>query len=186
MRSASPYSVVIRGLDPRIHRPRQPADNLMSYSKREGLPGHLARRRAEPVIGPRFARTRRRFCPAMTNLTDVFAALPVSENRPATEQSGPLYNAVRSGTFDAAGYCLLDSSGETVMTKLGTIGAACLAVALAASSPVLAQGGNRAGGYHAGGAHFAGGGFRGGGRGGVGIAKRVRGVVRARVGVGHT
>jgi hypothetical protein len=75
----------------------------------------------------------------------------------------------RCGTFEAPGYCLFDSSGETVMIKFGTIGAACLAVALAASTPALAQGGNRAGGFHGGGAHFAGGGYRGGGfRGGHG------------------
>jgi hypothetical protein len=81
----------------------------------------------------------------------------------------PHYNTVGCGTFEAPGYCLLDSSGETVMIKFGTIGAACLAVALAASTPALAQGGNRAGGFHGGGAHFAGGGYRGGGfRGGHG------------------
>jgi hypothetical protein len=76
------------------------------------------------------------------------------------------------GTFHAPDNCLFDSSGETVMTKFGTIGAACLAVALAASSPALAQGRHMGGGFHAGGAHFAGGGFRGGGfhggRGGFG------------------
>jgi hypothetical protein len=55
------------------------------------------------------------------------------------------------------------------MIRFGTIGAACLAVVLAASTPALAQGGNRAGGFHGGGAHFAGGGYRGGGfRGGHG------------------
>jgi hypothetical protein len=58
--------------------------------------------------------------------------------------------------------CSFDSSGETVMIRFGTIGAACLAVALASASPAFA-GGNRSGGYHGGGAHFAGGGFRGGG-----------------------
>src|ERR1700738_1815241 len=73
------------------------------------------------------------------------------------------------GTFEASGYCLFDSSGETVMTKFGTIAAACLAVALAASTPVLAQGRHGGGGFHAGGAHCAGGGMRGGGfRGGHG------------------
>ena len=37
------------------------------------------------------------------------------------------------------------------MTRLGTIGAACLAVALAASSPALARGGHvgGGGGFHA-------------------------------------
>src|SRR5712675_169509 len=35
-------------------------------SKKDGSPGHLARRRAEPVIGPRFAGTRWRFRPVMT------------------------------------------------------------------------------------------------------------------------
>jgi hypothetical protein len=58
---------------------------------------------------------------------------------------------VRRGTFDAPGDCLFDSSGETVMTKFGTIGAACLAVALAASSPVLAQGRHHGGGFRGGG-----------------------------------
>src|ERR1700690_3742014 len=99
------------------------------------------------------------------------------------------YNALSGGTFETLGHCLFDSSGETVMTRLGTIGAACLAVELAASSPALARGGHvgGGGGFHAaggsahiagggmraaGGAHFAGagvrsGGFRGG-RGGFG------------------
>jgi hypothetical protein len=59
------------------------------------------------------------------------------------------------------------------MRKFGTIGAACLAVVLAAASPALARGGHggggHGGGFHGGGAHFAGGGFRGGGfRGGRG------------------
>src|SRR5216684_1036021 len=52
----STYSFVMRGLDPRIHH----------LHEEDGLPGHRARRRAEPVIGPRFARTRWRFRPAMT------------------------------------------------------------------------------------------------------------------------
>jgi hypothetical protein len=82
-------------------------------------------------------------------------------------------NALGRGTFDALRHCLFDTSGETVMTRFGTIGAACLAVALAASSPALAQGVHGAGrggaGFHAGGGHFAGGGMRGGGfRGGRG------------------
>jgi hypothetical protein len=73
----------------------------------------------------------------------------------------------RRGTLLTPDCCLLDSSGETVMKKFTMIGAACLAVVLAAASPALAQGGNR--GFHNGGAHFAGGGYRGGGfRGGVG------------------
>jgi hypothetical protein len=65
-----------------------------------------------------------------------------------------------------------DSSGETVMIRLGTIGAACLAVAFATASPAFAQGGNRGfhgGGFHGGGGHFAGGGYRGGGFGGASI-----------------
>src|SRR5260370_33176801 len=33
------------------------------FAKPPAPSGHLARRRAEPVIGPRFARTRWRFCP---------------------------------------------------------------------------------------------------------------------------
>jgi len=78
-------------------------------------------------------------------------------------------NAVSRGTFETLVYWLLDTSGEIVMTKLGTIGAACLAVALAASSPALARAGHGGGGFHGGGAHYAGGGFRGGGyRGGHG------------------
>src|SRR6266513_1848310 len=75
------------GLDPAIHvlandvitgqkrqarlRARCPGDpRLTSFlrRRRRGWPGHLARRRAEPVIGPRFARTRWRSCPAMTSL----------------------------------------------------------------------------------------------------------------------
>jgi hypothetical protein len=39
---------------------------LLRGSFRRGWPGHLARRREEPVIGPRFALTRWRFWPAMT------------------------------------------------------------------------------------------------------------------------
>jgi hypothetical protein len=40
--------------------------NLRHTFFEDGSPGHLARRRAEPVIGPRFARTRWRFCPVTT------------------------------------------------------------------------------------------------------------------------
>ena len=56
------------------------------------------------------------------------------------------------------------------MTRFQTIGAACLAVALAASSPALARAGHGGGGFHASGAHFVGGAVRGGGgyRGGRG------------------
>jgi hypothetical protein len=84
------------------------------------------------------------------------------------------YHTVSRGTFATLVYWLLDTSGEIVMTRFGTIGAACLAVALAASSPALARGGHiggghGGGGFHGGGAHFAGGGMRGGGfRGGRG------------------
>src|SRR6202035_2647338 len=73
------------------------------------------------------------------------------------------YNAFSCGTFETLGHWLFDSSGETVMTRLGTIGAACLAVALAASSPALARGGHGGGGggFHGGGgAHIAGGSMR--------------------------
>ena len=79
---------------------------------------------------------------------------------------------------------------EETVKKYRSMGAACLAVALAAASPALARGGGgggghgggggfhgggggfhggmggggfRAGGFRGGGAHFAGGGFRGGG-----------------------
>ena len=60
------------------------------------------------------------------------------------------------------------------MIRIGTIGAACLALALATAAPAFAQGGNR-GGFHGGnfrgggGAQFWGGGYRGGGYGGAGI-----------------
>ena len=57
------------------------------------------------------------------------------------------------------------------MIRVGTIGAACLALALAAATPAFAQGGHRGGfqggGFHGGGYH--GGNFRGGGYGGGGI-----------------
>ena len=46
------------------------------------------------------------------------------------------------------------------MQKVTTVGAACLAIALAAASPAMARG--FGGGFHGGGAHFAGG-FHGGG-----------------------
>ena len=52
------------------------------------------------------------------------------------------------------------------MTKFKTLGAACLAVALAAASPVMARGGH--GGGHGGGG-FHGGGFHGGGFRGAGV-----------------
>lgn len=55
------------------------------------------------------------------------------------------------------------------MIRIGTIGAACLAVAFATASPAFAQGGNRGGGFHGGGAHFGGGGYRGDGFRGAGI-----------------
>jgi hypothetical protein len=53
---------------------------------------------------------------------------------------------------------------ENTMSKMTTIGAGCLAIALAATSPALAAGfggGHGGGGFHGGG--FAGGGFHGGG-----------------------
>jgi hypothetical protein len=84
-----------------------------------------------------------------------------------------LRNSRRTGLFPS------DTIEETVMKKIGTIGAVCLAAALAATSPVLARGGGghgggghgggHGGGFHGGGfagghggARFAGGGFRGG------------------------
>lgn len=51
------------------------------------------------------------------------------------------------------------------MIKFATLGAACLAAALAASSPVLARDGHRGAGVYTGGPHFSGG---GGYRGGIG------------------
>src|SRR5450631_2100949 len=48
------------GLDPGIHQ------SSRKFFEEDGSPGHLARRLAEPVIGPRFARTRWRFCPMTT------------------------------------------------------------------------------------------------------------------------
>lgn len=75
----------------------------------------------------------------------------------------------------SAGLFPYDKIEETVMKKIGIIGAVCLAAALAATSPVLARGGGghggggHGGGFHGGGfagghggARFAGGGFRGG------------------------
>src|SRR6202171_5213189 len=57
-----PWSVMA-ALVPAIHV-------LTRGSKGRGCPGRLARRRVEPVTGPRFARTRWRFCPGMAaNLT---------------------------------------------------------------------------------------------------------------------
>jgi hypothetical protein len=104
----SAYSAVIRGLDPRIHRPRWQTISSNSLFEEGWIAGSS---------------------PAMTNVLS------------------------RCGTFEAAGYCLFDSSGEAVMTKFGTIGAACLAIALAASTPVLAQGRHGGGGFHGGGGH---------------------------------
>ena len=50
------------------------------------------------------------------------------------------------------------------MTRFGTMAAACLAVALAATSPALARSGHGSGGgFHGSAAHYAGGGFRGSG-----------------------
>ena len=62
---------------PRSSKPRSSCPDLIRasinlqssqqiFSKKDGSPGHLARRRAEPVIGPRFARTRWRFRPVTT------------------------------------------------------------------------------------------------------------------------
>jgi hypothetical protein len=60
---------------PRSSKPRSSCPDLIRasinlrnkfFSKKDGSPGHLARRRAEPVIGPRFARTRWRFRRVMT------------------------------------------------------------------------------------------------------------------------
>jgi hypothetical protein len=75
----------------------------------------------------------------------------------------------RTGTLERLHCSLYDSSGEMVMTRIGTMTAACLAVALAATAPALARGGRvggahvGGGGFHAGAAHYAGGGYRGGG-----------------------
>jgi hypothetical protein len=85
-------------------------------------------------------------------------------------------HGARRGTFEAVVCWLIDSSGETVMTKFGTISAACLAAALAIASPAFARSGHGAGGhgssFRGGSAHFAGGGGfrRGGGGYGPGIA----------------
>jgi hypothetical protein len=73
-----------------------------------------------------------------------------------------------TGTSETLECLLSDSSGEMVMIRFGAMTAACLAVALAATTPALARGGHGGwhgggGGYHGGGAHFAGGGLRGGG-----------------------
>jgi hypothetical protein len=70
---------------------------------------------------------------------------------PESEPSGPHHNPVSGGTFQILGDCSFDSSGEAVMKRITTIAAACLAVALAASSPALARGG-----FHGGGGHFGG------------------------------
>jgi hypothetical protein len=56
-----------------------------------------------------------------------------------------------TGTFEKLDYSLLDLSGDTVMNKFATIGAACLAVALAATSPALARDGRHGGGFRGGG-----------------------------------
>jgi hypothetical protein len=86
-----------------------------------------------------------------------------------TSRSLQRYNAVTSGTFASTGRFLLDLiiRRETVMTKFKAIGAAALAIALAAASPAMARPGGGGhmggGGFHGGGAHFGGGGFRGGG-----------------------
>jgi hypothetical protein len=58
------------------------------------------------------------------------------------------------------------------MIRIGTTGAACLAIALATAAPAFAQGGHRGAGFHGSGYHggnFRGGGYRGGGFGGAGI-----------------
>jgi hypothetical protein len=89
------------------------------------------------------------------------------------------HDAVRSGTSLIFGRSFLDAIIRSmVMTKLRVLGAACLAVALAAASPAMARGGGHMGGGHmggghmggahfgaahvGGGAHFAAGGVRGG------------------------
>jgi len=95
----------------------------------------------------------------------------------------------RVGTIKGVAHSLcMNSNGEMAMMKLATIGATCLAVALAATSPVMARGGGGGGhgggggrggggGFHGGGfgggggARFAGGGFRGGGFGGGGFRR---------------
>jgi BA14K-like protein len=73
------------------------------------------------------------------------------------------WNDPRHGPFFPHGEMM-----ENTMNKITTIGAGCLAIALAATSPALARGpgGPGGGGFHGGGgggAHFAGGGFHGGG-----------------------
>lgn len=79
------------------------------------------------------------------------------------------------------------------MTRFGTMAAACLAVALAATSPALARngqvGGRGGGGFHGSVGHYAGGGFRGGGfrqgRGGFGPAIAAGVIAGSVLGAGY-
>jgi len=78
------------------------------------------------------------------------------------------------------------------MTRFGMMAAACLAVALAATSPALARnghGGGHGGGgaFHGSAAQYAGGGFRGGGfrQGGFGPAIAVGVVAGSVLGAGY-
>jgi hypothetical protein len=114
-----------------------------------------------------YAVLNRRSQPAIPALF-VFAHFrKANQSDQAKNRTWPLDPKASTGTFEALECSLTNSSGEIVMTRFGTMAAACLAVALAATSPALARGGHggRGGGagFHGGAAHFAGGGFRGGG-----------------------
>ena len=105
------YNIFARswpGLPPRLRRPSElgarrslggdgsrPSTLFVRRQGRRGRPRHLARRRAEPVIGPRYARTRWRFCAGMTTCGGVLACpLPPSRhtNRPETGSAARLHH----------------------------------------------------------------------------------------------
>jgi len=74
------------------------------------------------------------------------AMMPPAMVMAAASQSN---TKARTGTSERFEGSPFNSSGEMVMIRFGTMTAACLAVALAATSPALARGGH--GGWHGGG-----------------------------------
>ena len=120
--------------------------------------------------------------PVASFKTRAASALPPRWGRSCVNRSLESESNTKAGAnrniSDVALFPSTTHQEKMVMTGIGTMTAACLAVALAATSPVFARGGHvgggggrvGGGGFHAGAAHYAGGGMRGGGfrRGGYG------------------
>jgi hypothetical protein len=119
--------------------------------------------------------------PKATSFKNALAVTAVHHKASYERLLACLPNSVSSRNIHRRGSLPPRRNQETDMTRFKMIGAAALAVALAAASPALARGGHGCGGFgggghFGGGAHFAGGGFRGGGFHGGGFNGFGRGI----------